>query len=103
MKGLKIFAFVLGGIVVLLALVLVLALTPSVQTWAVRKAVADQPGLTLEVGRVSAGFSAADITDLHVVKDGMVIDAKSVTAKYSAWDYLSKKKINVESAVVQDV
>ena len=102
MKGLKIVAFVVGGIVVLLALVLALALTPAVQTWAVRKAVAGQPGLTLEVTRVSAGFSAAEITDLHVVQDGTVITAKHVTASYSAWDYLTKKRINVDAVSVQD-
>jgi hypothetical protein len=102
MKGLKIVAFVVAGIVVLLALGFMVALTPAVQTWAVRKAVAGQPGLTLQVGRVDAGFSAAHITDLNVVKDGMVITAKDVTAKYSAWDYISNKKINVEAVNVQD-
>ena len=33
MKGLKIVGFVLGGIIVLLAIGVALALTPSVQTW----------------------------------------------------------------------
>ncbi|MES2693922.1 MAG: hypothetical protein V4773_10650, partial [Verrucomicrobiota bacterium] len=103
MKALKIVGFVLGGLLLLLAVLVAVALMPSVQTWAVRKAVADQPGLKLEVGRVAAGFSAADISDLHVVKDGMVITAKSVTARYSAWDYIKGKKINVDSVVVQDV
>ena len=103
MKGLKIFAFVVGGIVVLLGIGLALALTPSVQTWAVRKAVAGQPGLTLEVNKVDAGFSAADVTDLRVVKDGMVITAKGVSARYSAWDYLTKKRINADSVTVQDL
>lgn len=103
MKGLKIVGFVVGGIVVLLAIAVALALTPSVQTWAVRKAVAGQPGLTLDVGRVSAGMSAADISDLHVVKDGVVITAKGVSAKYSAWDYISKKRINADSVTIQDL
>ncbi len=103
MKGLKIFGFVVGGIVVLLALVLALALTSGVQTWAVRKAVAGQPGMTLEVAKVDAGFSSAEITDLRLVKDGMIVTAKNVTAKYSAWDYLTKKQINADAVFVQDL
>lgn len=103
MKALRIVGFLLCGIVVLVAILVGVALMPSVQTWAVRKAVADQPGLKLEVGRVAAGLSSADIADLHVVKDGMVITAKSVTARYSAWDYLSGGRINVDVANVQDL
>lgn len=103
MKALRIVGFVVGGLVIVVAILVGLALMPSVQTWAVRKAVADQPGLKLEVGRVAAGLSSADISDLHVVKDGMVITAKSVTARYSAWDYIAGSKINVEMANVQDL
>src|SRR5215203_3290337 len=98
MKGLKIVGFVVGGILVLLALGVALALMPSVQTWAVRKAVAGQPGTDLKVIRVAAGFSAADINDLRYSKDGMVVTARGVSAKYSAWDYLRSKRINVDSA-----
>lgn len=103
MKALRIVGFLVGGLILVVAILIGVALIPSVQTWAVRKAVADQPGLKLEVGRVAAGLSAADISDLHVVQDGMVITAKSVTARYSAWDYLFGGKINVEFANIQDV
>jgi hypothetical protein len=103
MKGLKIFAFVVGGILVFVAIGIGLALTPSVQTWAVRKAVAKQPGMTIEVSRVAAGPSAADITDLRYVKDGMVVTAKGVSARYSAWDYVSKKRINADSVTIEDL
>src|SRR3954468_3905953 len=103
MKGLKIVAWIVGGLVLLLAVVFALALTPAVQTWAVRKAVAGQPGMTIEVGRVAAGFSAADISDLRYAKDGVVVTAKGVTARYSAWDYIAKHKINADSVAVQDL
>lgn len=103
MKALRIIGFVIGGLILVVAILVGVALMPSVQTWAVRKAVADQPGLKLEIGRVAAGLSTADITDLYVVKDGMVITAKSVTARYSAWDYLSGGRINVDTANVQDL
>ena len=103
MKALKIVAFVVGGIVLLLAIGLLLALTPSVQTWAVRKAVAGQPGMKLDVARVAAGFSAADIADLRFEQDGIVVTAKAVSARYNAWDYVSKKRINADSVTVQDL
>ena len=75
MKSLKIFAVALSAAVLLLALGVLLAFTPAVQTWAVRRAVAGQPGITIEVGRVAAGLSAADITNLRVVKDRVVLTA----------------------------
>lgn len=103
MKALKILGFVLGGILVLLAVLVGIALLPSVQTWAVRKAVAGVPGLQIEVGRVSAGLSAAAISDLRVVQDGKVITAKSVTARYAAMEYLTGNRINADAVAVQDL
>lgn len=103
MKGLKIAGIVVGSIAVLCGLVLALALTSGVQTWAVRKAVAGQPGMTLEVAKVAVGFSAAEITDLRLTKDGVVVTAKSITAKYSAWDYLTKNRINADRVAVEDL
>jgi hypothetical protein len=103
MKGLKILAVVVGGLAVLVAVALVVAFNSSFQTWAVRKAVAGQPGMTLEVSRVSAGMSGADITGLKIAKDGMVISAKAVNAKFSVWDLVGSDRINLESLVVTDL
>lgn len=100
MKALKISAFVLGGLLLLAALAVVLALQPGIQTWAVRKAVAGQPGLTIEVGRVDAGTSHAEISGLRVVQDGAVIAADRITATYSAWDYLAGGRIRIDDATV---
>ena len=101
MKVLKISALILAGLIVAVLLIGSLAFLPAVQTWAVRKALARQPGLTLEVGRVAAGFSSAEIGDLHIVKDGLVVTARNVSARYSAWDYLRHKRINVDDVAVQ--
>jgi hypothetical protein len=103
MKPIKIFALALGAVGLVLALVAILALTPAVQTWAVRRAVASQPGMTIELGRVAAGLSTAEITDLRVVKDRAVVTAKLVSVQYSAWDYLAKKRINADFVRVQDL
>ncbi len=103
MKALKILAIVAGVVVVLLTLVVVLAFTPSIQTWAARKALAGQPGMTGEIGRVAAGFSDADVRDVRIVKDGMVISVTGLTAKYSAWDYISNGRINVDQVSVREL
>ncbi|HUR57282.1 MAG TPA: hypothetical protein VM029_06210, partial [Opitutaceae bacterium] len=103
MKVAKIVAIVLGVFLLLAVVIGALALTPGIQTWAVRRAVAGQPGMKIEVGHVAAGFSAADIRELRVVKDGMVITAKGITANYSAWDYISRKKINADQVTVEEL
>src|SRR5512145_439529 len=103
MKVLKIVALVLGVFVALLAIGVGVALMPSVQTWAVRKALAGQPGMKSAVGRVAAGFSAAEISDLRIEKDGAIVVAQGVTARYSAWDYVTNRRINVDQVTVTDL
>jgi hypothetical protein len=103
MKALRIFGLVLATIIVLVVVLALLALTPAGQTWAVKKAAASQPGMKLDVSRVSAGLSNADLRDVHLVKDGMVVTAKHVVAKYSAMDYLTKKRLTVQDFTVEDL
>ena len=101
MKKLKIIGFIICGVVLLAALLLGAAFVPAVQTWAVRKAVAGRPGLKLEVGRVAAGLSTTEIRDLRLVQDGLVITAPRVLVEYSAWEYLSHKRIDIERIEAQ--
>ncbi len=103
MKALRILLSVVIVLAALAAILIILALTPSIQTWAVRKAVAGQPGLKLDVKRVSAGFSSADISDLHLVKDGLVVTASHVHAKYSAWDYIAHHRVTVDDLTATDL
>lgn len=103
MKALKIVGFVLGGIVLLLAVGIALALTPAVQTWAVKKAVAGQPGMTIDMSRVAVGLSATDISDLKFEKDGMVVTAKGISARYSAMDFLTKDLVNADSVSIDEL
>ena len=101
MKALKISAFVLGGLTLLTVIAVALALNSGVQTWAVRKALAGQPGLALTVDRVSAGTSSAQITGLRIEQDGTILSADEITAAYSAWDYLTGGLIVVDSAALK--
>jgi len=103
MKVLRIVGLIVGGIFVLAALLVGAAFVPAVQTWAVRKAVAGQPGLRLEIGRLAAGLSTTEIRDLRLVQDGLVVTAKRVFARYSVWDYLAHKQVNVDRIEIQDL
>src|SRR5437868_3352035 len=103
MKGLKILAIVFAAAAVLLVALVVLAFTPGVQTWAVRRAVADQPGIKIEIGRVAAGLSDGQVSDLKVTKDGMVISAKSAKARYALTEFLTKKRLNADQVTVEDL
>lgn len=101
MKALKIVGIVLLGVVLLMGLLVGVALIPAVQTWAVRKAVAGQPGLKLEVGRVAAGFSTTELRDLRFEQDGLVVTVPRILVAYSVLDYISHKRIDVGQIEVQ--
>ena len=103
MKALKIVGLLFGGIILLGVVLIALALTPSIQTWAVKRAVAGQPGTTLDVSRVAAGLSATDISDLRLTTDGIVVTAKGISARYSAWDYLTQNRLNADSVTIDDL
>ncbi len=96
----KLFVKILIGLLLVIAVVLALALTPAVQTWAARKALADQPGLAVDFSRVKAGFSSADVQNLRYEKDGIVLTASHAAARYSAWDYLTKQRVTVHDLAV---
>jgi hypothetical protein len=103
MKRSKLFALALGATLVLVAILAMLAFSSPVQTWAARKALAGQPGLSGEIGRVSAGLSRAELNNVRIVQDGVVVTLGVVDARYSAWDYLTKRRLNVTSVTVRDL
>ena len=103
MKRLKIFGYIIGAGIALIVIAFGLALSSGVQTWAVRKAAAGQKDVKMEVTRVDAGLSGAAVSDLRFEKDGIVVTAKGVSAKYSAWDYLRNRQLNAEDVSVDEL
>src|SRR5262249_2966685 len=77
--------------------------TSGVQTWAVRRALAGQPGVKVDVAQVSAGLSSAVLRDLRVEQAGTVIVAREGSAGFSATDYLFCKRINVDRVALRGV
>ncbi len=103
MKPLKLVVIVLGALIGLSVLLVVIGLIPAVQTWAVRQAVADQPGMEIRFGELAAGFSGAKLGDVRVTQDGSVIRVKSIEVEYSAWDYLISRQVKVSRLTVAGV
>ncbi|HTJ79604.1 MAG TPA: hypothetical protein VL357_11465 [Rariglobus sp.] len=81
--------FVLIGVVVvtvLLAVVIALAFTPGIQTWAARKAIAGQPGLDLKIGGVNAGLNVTRVENIHLMQPGMELTLPSAEVEVSLVD-----------------
>lgn len=103
MKALKVVAIVLLSLLGACAILIAVALIPAVQTWAVRRAVEGQPGMKLEVAKVDVGFTSARISDLRLVRNGIVVTADQVRAEYSALDYLTGSRLTVHDLGVDDL
>ena len=101
MKRLKLPLIIVGCLAAVALVAVVLAFTPSVQTWTVRRALTGQPGLTIAVGNVAAGMTSAELRDVRVEQDGVIIVAKQITATYSAMDYLTGSRITVGDVAVR--
>ena len=90
----KILRPILAGVAVLAALlvvVLVLAFTPSVQTWAARKAIFGLKDIKADVGRVSAGLKVIELTNIKIEKPGFVLTLPSLTIEMPLVSVAGKK------------
>ncbi|GAB1489040.1 hypothetical protein MASR2M8_14920 [Opitutaceae bacterium] len=70
MKLLRPLLFGLGIVAALLGATVLLAFTPAVQTWAVRRVLAQQPGVQAEVGRVAAGLGTVRLENIRIRTQG---------------------------------
>lgn len=96
MKSARPLLVTLAVVIGLLAVAFALAFTPAVQAWAVRRAVAGQPGMKLEFAQLSAGLSRASLRDVRFEQDGLVVEAGELDARYSAWEFLTSKRLRIE-------
>ncbi len=88
--------FIILGIVLVLGLLAGgLALTPSVQRWAVLRAVRAEPGFKLEVATVAAGFSRIRLEGVKLEKSGLAVQLEHLEADYSPWQLLVRRKLVV--------
>ena len=80
-------------LLVLVAVAVGVALTPSVQRWAVLRAARAQPGLKLEVGSVAAGISHLRLAGLRAEKKGVTLQLEQLDADYSPWQLVARRRL----------
>jgi hypothetical protein len=73
----KLLFILIGASLALIAIVLIAALTPAVQTFAARKVLAGQGG---EVERVSVGLGGASLAGLRLAQPGLTVSVPSFRA-----------------------
>ena len=100
-KPVRLLLLATGLLVVVLVAGAVLVFNSAVQTWAARRALAQQPRLKARVGQVSAGFQTVALHDLHLEQDGAVITLPSFAAEFSVIDAGLNEKIHLRRLVAR--
>ena len=95
MKSVRPFLIVLGIIAVVCAVALAVALTPSVQRWALLRATAGQPGLQLGVTEISAGLSGVSLRGVTVQQNGLSVKLERLDADYSLLQLLFSRRVQI--------
>ncbi|MES1168285.1 MAG: hypothetical protein ABUL61_03850, partial [Oleiharenicola lentus] len=94
MKPVRLLLIFLGILVAAGAIALGLALTPSVQRWAVVRAARDS-GLKLEVAGVSVGWSGAVLQGVQAEKQRVVVRLDRLEADFSLFQLLAGRQLAV--------
>ena len=92
MKLVRALLFALVILLVLGGVAVGLALTPSVQRWAVMRALRSQPGLKFEATTVAAGVSHLRLAGVQVARGRVTIQLESLEADYSPWQLLTSRQ-----------
>ncbi len=88
-------------IALFLVVALMLAFTPSVQTWAVRRAMAAEPGVEFSLGRISAGINKVRVERLHWRQDGVDLILPAVEIDLPVIAAL-RGKVHIKRLVARD-
>ncbi len=95
MKLVRLSLSVLAVLALLVALVAAVAFTSPVQRWAVRRALAGQPGLNVQFTHLAAGPMRAEVTDIVVERRGLRVRLPRAEVEYSLWRYLLHARVVV--------
>jgi len=98
MKFLRVLLFASTAIIVLILVGVGVAFNSSFQTWATRRALAAQPDLKADVGRVSVGLNRIELGNIRLVRPGMILTLPSATVDVSAIK-AAGKKVDVKKIV----
>lgn len=89
-----------GCLGVVMVAALLLALVPSVQRRLVLHIAAQQPGLTVKVDHVSAGFSSLVADQVQIKKGGVEVRVAHLETTYSLWSFLFRHRLSIRNLTV---
>ena len=90
----------MGGAATLAALILMIALLPAVQRWAVLTIAGGHPGLKLDVERLAIRPGSVEIHNLRAEKAGMLVVLPDATFEVSLWQALAHRRLVLRDARV---
>lgn len=92
-----------GILLALLVLASGVALLPSVQQWAARRALAQHPELKLDFASLSVGPSSARLGGVRFERDGLVVTAERAEAEFSAWQFLTRHHVRIDRLIATGI
>lgn len=85
----------------LVAVLVLVAIAPAVQTWVAQRALGDRPGLQGSLDSLSAGFGEVDIEGLVLKSDGAVLTLPSLQARIPITASVMRREIEIRSLVAR--
>lgn len=82
---------------------LLVAFNPNFQRWAVLRAAAGHPGVTLDLERISAGVTTFEASGVRLAMNGVTVGVGSVQGRYSPWAILFSRRLEIESVSAKQV
>lgn len=102
MRSVRIFLLAAATVLVVGLIGLAVVLNPTVQTWAVRRALSSRPEDHISIARVNAGFRRVELTDLRYERDGLRFVAPTVTADLDVWAAAVRHRFFISHLVAKD-
>ena len=85
----------------LVALLVLTAISPPLQTWAAQEALNSQPGVHATIDSLSAGFGRVDIEKAHIEFDGAVLTLPLLQAQVPLTRALLERRVSVQGLLAK--
>ena len=85
----------------LVALLVLTAISPPLQTWAAQEALNRQPGVHATIDSLSAGFGRVDIEKAHIEFDGAVLTLPLLQAQVPLTRALLERRVSVQGLLAK--
>ncbi len=101
MKTLRLILLWVGIAGILLALLVLTAISPPLQTWAALRALNGSPGIQASIDSLSAGFGRIDVEKARIEAQGVVLNVPLLQAQVPLTRAVFGRKVSIESLVAR--